>query len=1132
MLKRILSAILSIALLSATASMSVGAVSIDEASESDCAEIKTIKPVIKNNIATYYDENGNEVDITAENRELEVNTALPESYDLRDYGRSTSVKNQGSEGLCWDFGSTASIESNILTNPELSAQLGENAWENLDLSEAGNSWYLHTNIEDESSILYGEFIDDPSKGTDGGNSHMIAMSFSSGYGMYPEELLPYSEWNNGYPEPLRYYSDYRFKDFNVFENDNTELLKQKLMENGALAVSYNCFNSNYNDVDGWQTYYDNGEPLDGNYGQGHLVAIVGWDDDFSKEYFYPEMQPENDGAWLCKNSWGDTWGCTNEGYEGYFWMSYETDISYLAQFEVQSVDEFDNIYQNQIDSSFYAYEVVSSANVFTAKSDEKIEQICFTNTGYSDFTVEIYKLADNYSSPVDGECIASFESSVDFTGTHCIECPENIFIEKGDVFSVVITDEDGMGIGYSACESDYRNISYVLDENNNWIDVVDSYGIGRISIKAYTSNKNGAVDKDKLSQSIEIAENLEIKDFIQQDTVDEFNKQLQNAVSVLGDDSASQNTVDNTVCLLNNVVEKIENYGIVINSMDDFMDYYNKVVYEEDYSAKYIELNTDLDLSGITDFKPLYTNFAFTGIFDGKNHIISGLNIDAPDGSAGFFWKIVDAEIKNITFTDCNICADWNSAAISGISEQSNFVNCRVENSYFVSKKENAGGITCNDFESVFDNCSVSKTEIIGNVSAGVYATWNADANNCESEEVTLLSTGSITDANGFVVSYFSEDSYNKPIIKCENGKFTVEEFVGKILSIESDGATVTKNGDIYELDITSEDRADLMINYDASQPVPFTFYSDILTREIELLRYHGEESDVVFPSEIGGLPVTKINQNFRFYTTQPIKSITFSGSVKDINCLNFNSMEELESLTFEEGVERIGGNMFNYCYSLKYISLPDSLCEIGDSVFVRADSLEKVHFGNGLKKIGSAVFLACNKLRNIDLPESLEYIGDNSLVGCGATCVVLGKNIKGIGSSSIGYTNHIGIRYRRIEIPDFTVYGYAGTDAQRYAEVNEFKFVDITTQQPEITDNGFDYSVFKKGDVNLDGIVSIQDATLVQKVLAGDANLNSIQEANSLVGFYDHSITINNVTEIQKYLANLIPNLDEGFIE
>ena len=40
---------------------------------------------------------------------------IPSRYDLRDYGRISSVKNQGISGPCWAFAALASMESNYLT---------------------------------------------------------------------------------------------------------------------------------------------------------------------------------------------------------------------------------------------------------------------------------------------------------------------------------------------------------------------------------------------------------------------------------------------------------------------------------------------------------------------------------------------------------------------------------------------------------------------------------------------------------------------------------------------------------------------------------------------------------------------------------------------------------------------------------------------------------------------------------------------------------------------------------------------------------------------------------------------------------------------------------------------------------
>ena len=127
------------------------------------------------------------------------------------------------------------MESNILTK-----KLDNATNDKLDLSESGGAWFSCNGTPDKSDSTYGDHRDDPFNGTEGGTAELAAESISSGYGAYPEELTKYDDVENGYAEALRYYSDYKFKDYSKLPED-INLIKHRLMEKGAMYYTYISF---------------------------------------------------------------------------------------------------------------------------------------------------------------------------------------------------------------------------------------------------------------------------------------------------------------------------------------------------------------------------------------------------------------------------------------------------------------------------------------------------------------------------------------------------------------------------------------------------------------------------------------------------------------------------------------------------------------------------------------------------------------------------------------------------------------------------------------------------------------------------------------------------------------------------
>lgn len=253
--------------------------------------------------------------------------------------------------------------------------------------------------------------------------------------------------------------------------------------------------------------------------------------------------------------------------------------------------------------------------------------------------------------------------------------------------------------------------------------------------------------------------------------------------------------------------------------------------------------------------------------------------------------------------------------------------------------------------------------------------------------------------------------------------------------------------------------------------------------------------------------------------------SVTIGSPVKRIGSYALFQSENLQEVIVNDGVEEIGSNAFRWCYNLEKVTMPDTCKKIEARAFEET-AIKEIKIPNGVTKIGESAFEYCYQLQSVTIPDSVTEIGENAFASTKLSDVVLPESletiggdafhstslkkinippsVKKIGAYAIGYrwVNGIGTK-----IEDFEIYGISGTEAQKYAERYDIRFIS--------TGNFF-------GDVNSDGVINIQDATAIQSYLAGLTNLNDFEKTAADI---DGSGEINVVdaTALQKKLANII---------
>lgn len=229
--------------------------------------------------------------------------------------------------------------------------------------------------------------------------------------------------------------------------------------------------------------------------------------------------------------------------------------------------------------------------------------------------------------------------------------------------------------------------------------------------------------------------------------------------------------------------------------------------------------------------------------------------------------------------------------------------------------------------------------------------------------------------------------------------------------------------------------------------------------------------------------------------------AITGNGEWEDNIFYNTGLLSYCERVVIQYGVTEIGNSIFSG-YNIRNVSIPNSVTKIGMSAFADCTQLQSITIPNSVKEIGSNAFSNCKGLQNVVMSNNVKSIGHYAFINCsGLSEIKIPSKVDFIGYYALGYRGD----YSKVE--DFTIKSYIDTAAETYANENGFTFIALDSQQI--------------GDVNGDGSISIDDATNIQKYLANMLDFTSEQEELADVD-KNGSISIDDVTLIQKYIAGL----------
>ena len=370
-------------------------------------------------------------------------TNLPSCYNSRDWGWVSSVKDQGDMGSCWTFGNCGALESALLKATGIEYDLSENNMQNsmLKYSKYGVTTIceggIYTQGLEYGISWLGIF---PSKYDAYDEIGKISPLINAGENIHIQDAI--------FIEPRK----------NATDND---ALKRAIIECGSVTFNYMDFNiapyynekthAQYQNISGYAN---------------HAVSVVGWDDNYPKENFL--IAPPGDGAFIIKNSYGESFGENGFMYISYYdtsilnettWDNFRetTSIGYI----LKNQEDYTKIYQRDVGGRLNKTNNYTAFKVkYQSAGNDLISGIGSYFRENEEYAIEIY---------INDELKYTQTGNAPFTGYHTVRLTSEIPIKEGNDFMVLVK-KDYVPIIYNSTQF-YESDSVFVEMNGEWVDM-------------------------------------------------------------------------------------------------------------------------------------------------------------------------------------------------------------------------------------------------------------------------------------------------------------------------------------------------------------------------------------------------------------------------------------------------------------------------------------------------------------------------------------------------------------------------------------------------------------------------------------------------------------------------------------